>query len=74
MRARSDGYPARTGKRRAPDEIGTLSERLYEAVSRAPGETMTVLAPVVGRTARELHRPMSKPSANGVLIAQASRG
>lgn len=51
--------PARAGKRRASDEIGTLSERLYEAVCRAPGETMTVLAPVVGATARELHRPMT---------------
>jgi hypothetical protein len=49
----------RAGKRRASDEIGTLSERLYEAVCRAPGETMTALAPGIGATVRELHRPMT---------------
>jgi len=58
-RSAAPGTPTRTGKRRASDEIGTLSERLYEAVCQAPGETMTVLAPVVGATARELHRPMT---------------
>jgi hypothetical protein len=49
----------RTGKRRAADEIGTLGERLYEALCRTPGETMVVIAPIVGATARELHRPMT---------------
>jgi hypothetical protein len=51
--------PSHAGKRRASDEIGTLSERLYEALCRTPGETMTVLAPIVGASARELHRPMT---------------
>jgi hypothetical protein len=51
--------PSRAGTRRPSDEIGTLSERLYEALCRTPGETMTVLAPIVGATARELHRPMT---------------
>jgi hypothetical protein len=45
------------GTRRASDEIGSLSERFYEVLCRMPGETMTVLAPAVGATARELHRP-----------------
>lgn len=59
-RPRSASAPtARAGKRRASDEIGTLSERLYEAMFRAPGETMSVLAPMVGAGARELHRPMT---------------
>jgi HAMP domain-containing protein len=48
--------PSRQGRRRAADEIGALSERFYEALCRTPGETMTVLAPVVGATARELNR------------------
>ena len=48
---------SRSGSRRAADEIGALSERLYEALCRTPGETMTVLAPAVGATARELSRP-----------------
>jgi hypothetical protein len=50
--------PSRQGKRRPSDEISALSERLYEAVCQAPGETMTVVAPMVGSTARELNRPM----------------
>ncbi len=49
---------SRQGKRRPSDEIGVLSERLYETLCRSPGETMSVLAPLVGLTARELNRPM----------------
>jgi hypothetical protein len=56
----------RQGARRAADEIGALSERLYEAVCRTPGETMTVLAPKIGSTARELNRPM-------IALRQAGR-
>jgi len=47
------------GRRRAPDELGALGERLYEAICAHPGETMTVLAPHVGVRPRELHRPMT---------------
>lgn len=50
---------SRPATRRASDEIGTLSERFYEVLCRMPGEMMTVLAPAVGATARELHRPMT---------------
>jgi hypothetical protein len=50
--------PSRQGARRPAEEIGALSEQLYEAVCRMPGETMTVLAPKIGSTARELNRPM----------------
>ncbi len=62
-RARQSGPPTaparrRAGTRRAADELEALSERLYEAVCRTPGETMSVIAPVVGATARELNRPM----------------
>jgi hypothetical protein len=46
----------RPGKRRASDEIVSLSERFYEAVCQSPGETMTVLAPIVGAPARDLNR------------------
>jgi hypothetical protein len=50
--------PSRQGARRPADEIGALGERLYEAICRTPGETMTVLAPMIGSTASELNRPM----------------
>lgn len=51
---------ARRGVRRATAEVEALCEQLYEAVCRMPGETMTVLAPVVGATSRELNRPMTR--------------
>jgi len=47
------------GRRRGPDEIAALGERLYAAVIAEPGETMAVLAPAVGETPRDLHRPMA---------------
>lgn len=59
-RQRAPAVRSRPGVRRGPEEIGELSERLYEAVCKMPGETMTVLAPVVGATVRELHRPMTR--------------
>ena len=51
--------PRATGRRRPATELATLSERLYESVCAQPGETMAVLAPEVGKTPRELHRPMA---------------
>jgi hypothetical protein len=57
-RSTSGAAASHAKKRRASDEIGTLGERLYAALCSKPGETMTVLAPIVGATARELNRPM----------------
>ena len=47
-----------TGRRRA-SELSALGARLYEAVVAQPGETMAVLAPRLGCSPRELHRPMA---------------
>lgn len=47
------------GRRRPPDEVAALAERLYEAVCAHPGETMAVIAPHVGESARALNRPMT---------------
>jgi len=46
------------GKRRASGDLAALGERFYRAVCAKPGQTMTVLAPEVGASARELHRPI----------------
>jgi hypothetical protein len=46
-----------SSRRRTRDEIAALEERLYEAICQRPGETMAVIAPAVGATPRELHRP-----------------
>jgi len=43
-------------RRRSPEEIAALGERLYEAICRHPGETMAVIAPAVGASPRELRR------------------
>jgi hypothetical protein len=56
----------RMSSRRPSAELIAIGERLYAAMSNTPGETMTVLAPAVGCSARELHRPMS-------LLKQAGR-
>jgi hypothetical protein len=64
---------SRTGARRAADEIGALSERLYEAVCRTPGEGMAVIAPVVGATARELNRPMLRLKQAGRVRSVGTR-
>src|SRR5881628_417668 len=49
----------RTFKRRPPEEVAALGERLYQAVCANPGAGMIVLATEVGASARELHRPMA---------------
>ena len=46
-------------KRRTPEEIAGLSERLYAAVCATPGETITALRAQVDGSARELSLPMS---------------
>jgi len=39
---------------REPAELAALTERLYEAISSRPGETMEVLAPAVGCPSKQL--------------------
>jgi hypothetical protein len=49
--------PRRPGRKRPSADIASLGDRLYRAVCAKPGETMAVLAPMVGASARELNRP-----------------
>jgi hypothetical protein len=59
-RASAGPRPRRvTGSRRGAAALSALGDRLYEAVRAQPGETMAVLAPELGCTPRELHRPMA---------------
>jgi hypothetical protein len=64
---------ARSGVRRASEEIEVLGARLYEAVCKMPGETMTVLSPMVGATARELNRPMTRLKRAGRVRSVGTR-
>ncbi len=44
--------------RRSKTEFLALTERLHEAMCAHPGETMSVLAPIFGTTAREMEGPV----------------
>jgi hypothetical protein len=63
----------REGKKRASADIAVLGERFYRAVCAQPGETMAVLAAVVGASARELNRPMTLLRRAGRVRAVGSR-
>ena len=43
--------------RRSREELEALQERLYQAICQRPGETMAVIGPAAGATARDLNRP-----------------
>ena len=49
----------RAGTKRPSVDIAALGECLYRSVCAKPGETMAMLAPIVGASARELNRPMT---------------
>ena len=51
--------PRKESRRRGPEEVTALAERLYERVCAKPGEGMVVFAADLGASARELHRPMT---------------
>jgi hypothetical protein len=55
---RSGATSRASSGRRSPAELSAVGERLHKAVCAHPGETMSVLAPAVGKTPRELSRPM----------------
>ena len=50
---------SKPSKRRTPAEVTELGERFYTILCRHPGATMAVLAPKVGASPRELHRPVA---------------
>lgn len=63
----------RTNPRRPPAELVAIGERLYAAMCKAPGETMLVLAPAVGATARELQRPVALLKRTGRVRSVGTR-
>jgi hypothetical protein len=65
--------PRQSGPRRPSADIAALGERLYRAVCAKPGETMAVLAPMAGASARELHRPMTLLRRAGRVRAVGTR-
>lgn len=67
------GTPRQLGRRRTPDEISGLGERLYQAVCAHPGSTMATLAPVVGAASRELSRPAELLKRSGRVRSAGQR-
>jgi hypothetical protein len=65
--------PRHAGPRRPSADIAALGERLYRAVCAKPGETMAVLAPMAGASARALHRPMTLLRRAGRVRAVGTR-
>ncbi len=61
------------GKRRGVAELAELGERFFRALSRRPGETMTVLAAEVGASPRELHRAVARLRRAGRVRAIGQR-
>jgi len=49
-----------SGRRRAPDELVALGERLYAAICARPGAAMSTLASQMGVPGRELNRPATQ--------------
>jgi hypothetical protein len=73
-RANTAPRPTRTiGRRRGAAALSALGERLYEAVRAQPGETMAVLAPELGCSPRELHRPMAALKRTGRVRSVGQR-
>ena len=59
--------------RRSPEVLADLQERLYQAICQHPGETMAVIGPVVGVTARELNRPATSLRRDGRVRSVGER-
>lgn len=67
------GRPAKNARRRAPEEIEAMAERLHDAVCAKPGETMMVLSMELGASANELHLSMSKLKSAGRVRSAGQR-
>jgi len=61
------------GRRRGPDEVAGLAERLYAAVCANPGAAMSTLATQVGEPPRALNRPAMQLKRGGRLRTVGQR-
>ena len=60
-------------ERRSPEEISALAEELYELVRASAGGSMVTFATKLGKTARELHRPMATLKKSGRVKSAGER-
>ncbi len=59
--------------RRTPEELAALERELYENVTAHPGAAMVVLAAQMGKTPRELDRPMTHLKRTGQVRSAGQR-
>jgi hypothetical protein len=64
---------AKSAPRRATEEVVALGERFYAVLCDRPGETMTMLAPHVGATPRELQVAVARLKGAGRVRAVGQR-
>jgi len=70
------GAPTRRApspQRRPAEELDALAERLFSAVESAPGETMAMMAPILGLSAKELERPAARLKKAGQIRTVGER-
>lgn len=67
------GRRVASSQRRSAEEIDAFAERLFEAVESTPGETMAVLAPRLGVSAKELERPAARLKKKGRIKTVGER-
>ena len=60
-------------QRRTPAEIAAVGEQLYAAICETPGETMMVLAQMVGVTPRDLSVPVGRLKQAGRVRSAGQR-
>jgi hypothetical protein len=72
-RSKSATKSAAVGRRRPPEEVAALGDRLYAAICTNPGEGMARLAAEIGASVRELHRPMTRLRRAGRIRSVGSR-
>ncbi len=72
-RKSSTGSRGRTGRRRPPEEVTAIGQRLYAAICASPGKGMAALAEEVGISVRELHRPMTRLRSAGQIRSVGSK-
>ncbi len=60
-------------KRRDPQEVAALAEKLHARIVAEPGESMTVHARHLGMGVRDLHRPMTVLRRAGRLRTTGAR-
>ncbi|MCA9620144.1 MAG: winged helix-turn-helix domain-containing protein [Myxococcales bacterium] len=61
------------GRRRPPEEVAEIGERLYGAICAHPGEGMAAFAAEIGTTVSELHRPMTRLKRDGRIRSVGKR-